>query len=71
MIFAIATSSSIIIFDTQSMNPLYAMGNYHYATITDLSWRSDKILAISSSDGYCSFMIFEGGELGEVYQPEG
>ena len=39
MVFAIATSSSIIVYDTQSMNPLYAMGNYHYATITDLTWK--------------------------------
>lgn len=47
------------------------MGNYHYATITSLSWKSANILAMSSSDGFCSFMIFNEGELGEIYTPEG
>jgi hypothetical protein len=29
------------------------------------------MLAVSSSDGYCSFLIFEEGELGEIYEPSG
>jgi hypothetical protein len=29
------------------------------------------MLALSSSDGYCSFVIFEKGELGEIYEPTG
>ena len=71
MVFAIATTGSVILFDTLSLEPIYGMGNYHYATITSLSWRGPNILAISSSDGYCSFMVFENGELGEPYVPEG
>jgi chromatin assembly factor 1 subunit B len=47
------------------------MGNYHYAALTDLSWRADEMLAVSSSDGYCSFLIFSKGELGEIYEPTG
>lgn len=47
------------------------MGNYHYATITSMTWRGANILALSSSDGYCSFLIFQEGELGETYTPEG
>lgn len=58
MVFAVATSGSVLIYDTLTMNPIYGMGNYHYATITSLSWRSSNILGISSSDGFCSFMIF-------------
>ena len=61
IIFAIATSGSVLIYDTMSMMPICGMGNYHYATITSLSWRGSNILAMSSSDGYCSFMIFEEG----------
>lgn len=71
MIFAIATSSSVILYNTLKAEPIYAMGNYHYATITDLTWRGDRILGISSSDGYCSFMIFGEGELGQEYKAEG
>jgi hypothetical protein len=37
------------------------MGNYHYAALTDLSWRGADMLAVASSDGYCSFMVFESG----------
>jgi hypothetical protein len=40
------------------------MGNYHYSALTDLAWKNDEVLAISSSDGYISFMIFDKGELG-------
>jgi hypothetical protein len=29
------------------------------------------MLAVSSSDGYCSFLIFENNELGEIYEPTG
>lgn len=71
MVFAIATSVSVLIYSTATMAPIYAMGNYHYATITSLSWKGSNILAMSSSDGFCSFMIFEDGELGEPFIPEG
>lgn len=69
MVFAIATTGSVILYDTLTMEPIYGMGNYHYATITALTWRGPNILAMSSSDGFCSFMIFENGELGEPYTP--
>lgn len=39
MVFAIATSSTVLIYSTQNLKPLYAMGNYHYAALTDLTWR--------------------------------
>lgn len=47
------------------------MGNYHFAALTDICWRGASLLGISSSDGFCSFMKFENGELGEVYEPVG
>lgn len=71
MVFAIATSSTVLIYNTESLRPIYAMGNYHFAALTDLSWRGSEMLAVSSSDGYCSFLIFEPNELGEIYEPEG
>jgi len=40
------------------------MGNYHYAALTDMCWRGANILAVSSSDGFCSFMVFPEGQLG-------
>jgi chromatin assembly factor 1 subunit B len=64
MVYAIATSSAVLIFSTEKTQPLFGMGNYHYAALTDLSWRGSEMLALSSSDGYCSFMVFEKNELG-------
>ncbi len=71
MVYAVATSSAVLIFNTQKLQPIFGMGNYHYAALTDLSWRGSSMLAISSSDGYVSFMVFENNELGEVYEPVG
>lgn len=65
MIFAVATSSAVVIYSTEEpTRPIHGMGNYHYASLTDLSWKDASMLAVSSSDGYCSFMIFENGSLG-------
>lgn len=58
MIFAVATTNSVFIYSTESLKPLYGMGNFHYAALTDLSWKDDKVLAVSSSDGYLSFFVF-------------
>jgi chromatin assembly factor 1 subunit B len=58
MVFAIATTNSVLIYSTDSLKPLYGMGNFHFAALTDLAWKDDKVLAISSSDGYLSFLTF-------------
>ena len=68
IIFAAATIDSVLIYSTTSEIPIYIVGNLHYAILTDLAWKNDKILAASSSDGYCSFITFDEGELGENYQ---
>ena len=70
MIFAIGTNDSVFIYGTDSIQPRYAITNIHYQSITDLAWNGDKMLAISSSDGYISFVVFEENELGIPYKPE-
>ena len=47
------------------------MGNYHYAALTDITWRGAETLAVSSCDGFCSFMHFNDNKLGEIYEPTG
>eukprot|EP00798_Chlamydomonas_sp_ICE-L_P022059 gene22059-29124_t len=65
MIFAIATMDSVLVYDTQSLEPLLLVGGLHIAAITDLAWAPDgRCLAVSSHDGYCSLVTFEKGELG-------
>ncbi|XP_018341990.1 PREDICTED: chromatin assembly factor 1 subunit B isoform X3 [Trachymyrmex septentrionalis] len=69
MVFAVATQSSILLYDTQQTSPIGVVSLIHYGRLNDLSWSSDgKILITSSSDGYCSIIHFEEGELGEIYK---
>lgn len=69
MIFAIASKSSVRLYDTQQQMPFAVISNIHYARLTDLSWSSDgTALIVSSFDGFCTLIMFEKGELGKVYE---
>lgn len=68
MIFAIATKSSVHLYDTQQQMPFGMISNIHYARLTDLTWSADgTILIVSSVDGFCTLISFEENELGTVY----
>lgn len=68
MVYAIASKSSVYLYDTQQRMPFGSISNIHYARLTDVTWSSDgKILIASSFDGFCTLIGFEDGELGEVY----
>ncbi|XP_023246150.1 chromatin assembly factor 1 subunit B-like [Copidosoma floridanum] len=69
MVFAVATDKSVMIYDTQQISPIAVISNIHYTRVTDIAWSSDgRILIASSSDGYCSIIHFDEGELGETYE---
>lgn len=73
MIFAVATTRSVIIYDTQQVTPIAYASQMHLARLTDLAWSSDGInLMIASYDGYCTIMQFDDviGEEGEIPPPE-
>lgn len=65
LVWAVATKDSVFLYSSEHINPIAAVTNSHYAPLTDLAWYEDRILAISSIDGYVSFVIFEQNELGE------
>lgn len=68
MVYAIASKSSLYLYDTQQRLPFGSISNIHYSRLTDVTWSSDgKILIASSFDGFCTLISFEDGELGEVY----
>ncbi len=68
MIYAVATQDTVIIYDTQQKLPIGIATNLHYAIFTDLSWSNDgNTLLITSTDGFCSVVVFKDGLLGEVY----
>ncbi|XP_049764646.1 chromatin assembly factor 1 subunit B isoform X1 [Schistocerca cancellata] len=70
IVIAVATQSSVMLYDTQQAEPFALISNIHYTRLTDVSWSEDgQILVVSSTDGYCSVITFTPGELGEVYRP--
>ncbi|XP_017877926.1 chromatin assembly factor 1 subunit B isoform X1 [Ceratina calcarata] len=74
MVFAIATQHSVMVYDTQQISPIAVISNIHYTRLTDVAWSSNgRILVASSTDGYCSVIQFQEGELGEEYykMPDG
>lgn len=65
LVFAVASEDSVLFYDTEQSFPFGYVSNIHYHTLSDISWSSDgSFLAISSTDGYCSFVTFEQDELG-------
>lgn len=72
MVYAVASLDAITFYDTQHEHPIGHCANMHYASLTDITWSSDgKYVVISSTDGYCSFVKFDDGELGTpiLYDP--
>lgn len=68
LIYAVALYDSVMIYDTSSAAPLAQVRNIHYSSLTDLAWTPDgNTLFVTSTDGFCSALLFESGELGDVY----
>ncbi|KAJ1972749.1 Chromatin assembly factor 1 subunit, partial [Dimargaris xerosporica] len=68
MIIAVATQDAILLYDTQQPEPFAYLANFHYATLTDVAWSPDcRYLIMTSTDGYCSVVVFEPNELGTFY----
>ncbi|KAK6349307.1 hypothetical protein TWF730_010056 [Orbilia blumenaviensis] len=68
MVYAVATKDAVLIYDTQQQTPLCIVSNLHYAAFTDLTWSPDgNTLLMTSTDGFCSVISFNPGELGNIY----
>ncbi|KAF2892572.1 hypothetical protein ILUMI_13604 [Ignelater luminosus] len=71
VVIAVATDTDVILYDTQQRTPFAHFQKIHYTRITDLTWSPDGLLLIASStDGYCTMVAFEPGELGVQYVKE-
>ncbi|KAK3917922.1 Chromatin assembly factor 1 subunit B [Frankliniella fusca] len=69
VIFAVATASAVVLYDTQQPMPFGYVSNLHYTRLTDLAWSpKGDLLMVSSTDGYCSIITFSPGELGIPYE---
>lgn len=68
LVFAVATSRSVLIYDSQQSIPIGYVSQIHLARLTDLVWSDNgRLLMVSSYDGYNTLLTFEQGEFGEVY----
>merc|ERR1712223_1866803 len=71
LIYAIATKSSIVFYDTQQAEPFAKVSKIHYVSLNDLAWSCDgNMLVVSSTDGFCSVIKFLHDELGTIYSDE-
>lgn len=69
MVFAVATDTDVIIYDTQQTKPIAYLQKIHYTRLTDISWSKDGLLLVASStDGFCTVVNFENNELGVEYK---
>ena len=71
LIFAIATSNELLIFDTENNVPISVIGNMHYTPLTDLKWSDDgSLVMVSSTDGFCSYVSVDTKLFGEPLDEE-
>lgn len=69
IVFAVATTRSVLIYDSQQSTPIGYVSQIHLARLTDLSWSHDgRMLIVSSYDGYTSTVLFDKEEIGEIYK---
>ena len=70
VIFVLGTSDSIAIYSSDSITPLYYLKKIHFASLTDLAFMNPELLAISSMDGYITFVEFKENEFGTPFIKE-
>ncbi|ETV91876.1 hypothetical protein, variant 12 [Aphanomyces invadans] len=72
VIFAVATLTSVAIYDSQLPRPICVVDRVHYADLTDISWSADgTVLAAASLDGYVSLITLTEADVGAPVPPEG
>ena len=63
--FILATYSSILVYTTKSVSPLFKLENIHYAGISDITWHSSGFnFCVSSLDGFITFCSLKQEDLG-------
>ena len=68
MVYAIATKNSVVFYDTQQAEPFARVSKIHFVSLNDLAWSADgQSLIVASTDGFCSVIKFNSGEIGTEY----
>jgi len=80
IVYAVASQDTLTIFDTQHEFPICHVSGLHYHHISDIAWTTQPreadssspplCLVVCSADGFCSFVRFGAGELGELLETD-
>lgn len=65
LVWAVATRESVHIYTSEQLTPVASFQHFHYDSLSDVAWQGASMLAISSLDGYVSFVILPEGQFGE------
>eukprot|EP00916_Digyalum_oweni_P023226 GHVL01038596.1.p1 GENE.GHVL01038596.1~~GHVL01038596.1.p1 ORF type:complete len:390 (-),score=51.40 GHVL01038596.1:1171-2340(-) len=66
-LFCVLTQQAVFLYDTQHTFPIGIVKDIHCKTLTDASWSPDgRMLAVSSADGYVTFILIDPGEFGHI-----
>ncbi|RKP14701.1 WD40-repeat-containing domain protein, partial [Piptocephalis cylindrospora] len=64
-VWAVASQDGVTLYHSGMDRPIGMATGLHYATITDVAWSPDlRYLLLASTDGYCSLVALDDGELG-------
>jgi chromatin assembly factor 1 subunit B len=67
IVYAVFTMDAVAVFDTQQKEPIVMIRDLHYGSLTDVSWSPDGYsMILTATDGFCSMVAFEVGELGST-----
>lgn len=71
VLWAVASLDAVMLYDSQHSEPLLLARNMHYAALSDIAWLPNgRGLLVSSTDGYCSLLVFSPGALGKPLPAE-
>lgn len=63
--FILATYSSVMVYSTKSVSPLFRLENIHYAGLSDITWHHSGFhFCVSSLDGFITFGSLKSADLG-------
>ena len=62
-VFAVASTDMVAIYDTEEAQPVWIVQNLHCSQITDVCWVNALCLVVCSTDGFCSVVGLDEGDL--------
>lgn len=69
--FILGCYNSVQVYSTGSTAPLFVLKDIHYASLSDLSWRScGNVFVVSSIDGFLTFGKVSSDVVGRVLSEE-